>query len=541
MSTNNPYEVFNNPGYWCGDVGSYRADAQGVGYRDFPINDIRAQYILSKNPRSVIDLGCGGNFITQRLRKWGIDAWGIDISQYAKEHFCPEEVKDYFVVGNIADMSMFQDKQFSYAFSMGVLEHLPEEDLKKAISEIKRVCRGGIIAPCLSTELSANLPLEQRDPTHKVLRDFYWWREQFPPEFEIWEGADETWRLANQFSVLVVSTSNFPVGGVGYGGIERLAFLISQELAIRGLDVTLACPEESRLPWGVKFQSTGPSNPQDYDGSLAFSILRPEVEKFNVILDLSHSHWIGRLLPYHTRTINPVWHAPTLIQPPEPQYNVTALSQWQADAYKLLQGREARVLDIHTLDEKETDFEGFIHGFLCVGRITPRKGVLEAIKLCQELGVGLDIIGKPGEDDKYQSLVEGYCERPGVRDFRKAQIIYWGELPYATLLRFMSSAEALLYPRQEDEAHAGHKVVDSLGRGCPVVMTWSEAAEEVIKPGVDGFLAKDRGEFKRNMLEVDKLDRKLIAKRAWERWGPKAVGDRLLPLLLEVSRGARWG
>ena len=555
MSTPDPYAVFNEPGYWCGTTGSYRPDRQGVGYRDFvEINNIRAQYILSKKPQSVLDLGCGGNFLTARLRKWGVDAWGIDLSQYAKDHFCPPEVKDFFVVGNIADMSMFQDGQFDVAFSMGVLEHLTEADLERACREIKRVCRRGILAPCLSTELSANLPVEQRDPTHKVLRDYFWWRERFPPEFEIWEGADETWRWANQFKVLVISPSALPVGGTGYGGIERLAFLLSQELARRGIDTTLAAPDGSRTPWGVKLVETGFASMPAFlkQEALAFAILRPVVEGYSVILDLSHSHLVGRALPYHARSVSVIWHAPTLMQPEQPLYNVAALSKWQADNYFYYQGRRARVLDIHTLAQDALEIiknraavgakgsstrpapveappDGPGERFLCVGKVNARKGVLEATEMCQEMEAGLDIIGPPGEDPQYNQAVLSRCRR-GIQ--------YWGELPQSTVLEMAARAKALLYPGMEPEAHS-HKSVDVLGCGCPVVIWNRYAYPEVVEHGVDGFLANTREEFIEYMKQAERLDRALIRERAWIRWGPQAVGDRLVPVLTEASRGAR--
>src|SRR3990167_10749403 len=161
------YDIFNLPEYWNGMQGSYRPDASGIGYRDFPINDTRADYILSKHPGSVLDLGCGGGFIIKRLRARGVDAWGVDISQYCIDHFAPEEVKPYIKISNLTKLP-FSDNQFDWGFSMGVLEHLTPEDVETACVEINRVCKQGIIAPCLSTELSAHLPVDRRDPTHKT-------------------------------------------------------------------------------------------------------------------------------------------------------------------------------------------------------------------------------------------------------------------------------------------------------------------------------------------------------------------------------------
>ena len=83
--------------------------------------------------------------------------------------------------------------------------------------------------------------------------------------------------------------------------------------------------------------------------------------------------------------------------------------------------------------------------------------------------------------------------------------------------------------------------MDCLGVGCPVITYDRGALSEVFEDGVDGFVVRDRVEFQRAMQKVETLDRGKIEERAWARWGPVPVGDRLVPVLIEASRGARWG
>jgi 2-polyprenyl-3-methyl-5-hydroxy-6-metoxy-1,4-benzoquinol methylase len=40
-------------------------------------------------PQSVLDLGCGPGLLVEALRKRGVDASGVDISEYAIEHCAP--------------------------------------------------------------------------------------------------------------------------------------------------------------------------------------------------------------------------------------------------------------------------------------------------------------------------------------------------------------------------------------------------------------------------------------------------------------------
>ena len=53
---------------------------------------------------------------------------------------CPCEVQ-----GDVRNMHMFSDKQFGSAFCSHVLEHLPPEDVDKAIGELTRVAHYAVI------------------------------------------------------------------------------------------------------------------------------------------------------------------------------------------------------------------------------------------------------------------------------------------------------------------------------------------------------------------------------------------------------------
>lgn len=178
--------IFDDEGYWCGELG-YRPGTDGMGYRDFPIHQVKVDYILRRQPRErVLDCGAAFGYIVKRLRDKGIDAWGIDISQYALSQ-APEEVKAYLMHGSIGSLP-WPDQSFDMVTSFSTLEHLPPEILPKAISEIKRVAGRGIIAVTPGDD-----PHFDEDITHQTKEPLSWWRSQFPPEFEVRNDADEEW------------------------------------------------------------------------------------------------------------------------------------------------------------------------------------------------------------------------------------------------------------------------------------------------------------------------------------------------------------
>jgi ubiquinone/menaquinone biosynthesis C-methylase UbiE/glycosyltransferase involved in cell wall biosynthesis len=180
-------DVFNKPEYWSGDLG-YRPGPDGIGYRDFPVNRIRADYLMSKAGRvKILDIGCAMGYLVKRLRDRGADAWGIDISKYAISH-APYDVKPYLKVGS-ADKLPWGDKEFDLVVSFSVFEHLPESIVQGAISEVIRVGKQGIISVT-----PGDNPHFDEDITHQTKQPLAWWRQQFPPEFEIRSDTDEEWQ-----------------------------------------------------------------------------------------------------------------------------------------------------------------------------------------------------------------------------------------------------------------------------------------------------------------------------------------------------------
>lgn len=184
-------DIFDNPEYWCGNLG-YRPGPDGIGYRDFPLNQIKVDYIMERHPKGkILDVGCAMGYLVGRLRAKGIDAWGVDISQYAINH-APDGIKPYLKVAS-ADAIPFKDNEFDIVFSASTLEHLPPDIVLKAISEIKRVGHRGIIAVTPGTD-----PHFDEDATHRMKQSLSWWRVQFPPEFEVRSDADEAWLKTRQ-------------------------------------------------------------------------------------------------------------------------------------------------------------------------------------------------------------------------------------------------------------------------------------------------------------------------------------------------------
>lgn len=116
----------------------------------------------------VLDVGCAYGYLVEYLRGRGVEAWGIDISQFAIAQ-AGREASPYLCVGNLLALP-FADDSFDLVFSSESLEHVYENEAHRALSEIFRVSKGKV---CLLIGLKGGM--EDRDKGHVNLKSRRWW------------------------------------------------------------------------------------------------------------------------------------------------------------------------------------------------------------------------------------------------------------------------------------------------------------------------------------------------------------------------------
>ena len=127
-------EYFDGPREY--GYGGYRYDGRWV-----PVaRDIVAHFSLRPGMR-VLDIGCAKGFLVKDLMQVcpGLEAFGIDISDYALAHCEPE------AVGRLqrasADALPFPDGSFDAILSINTIHNLDREGCRRALTEITRVVR----------------------------------------------------------------------------------------------------------------------------------------------------------------------------------------------------------------------------------------------------------------------------------------------------------------------------------------------------------------------------------------------------------------
>lgn len=126
------YEYFDGPriqGY-----GGYKYDGRWI-----PIAETICEHFNLKSGDRILDIGCAKGFLVKDLMKVcpGLEAFGIDISEYGVTHAEPEVVGRVHI-GNAVKLP-FPDNSFTAAIAINVMHNLDRSDCVKAIKEMVRV------------------------------------------------------------------------------------------------------------------------------------------------------------------------------------------------------------------------------------------------------------------------------------------------------------------------------------------------------------------------------------------------------------------
>lgn len=117
--------------------GGYRYDGRWMPVAE----DIVAHFGLNPGDR-VLDVGCAKGFLVKDLMKVcpGLEAFGLDVSEYALMH-CEPEVIGRLHLGNAVRLP-FPDRSFSAVISINTIHNLERADAVRAVREIERLAPG---------------------------------------------------------------------------------------------------------------------------------------------------------------------------------------------------------------------------------------------------------------------------------------------------------------------------------------------------------------------------------------------------------------
>lgn len=131
--------------------------------------------------------------------------------------------------------------------------------------------------------------------------------------------------------------------------------------------------------------------------------------------------------------------------------------------------------------------------FLYIGRMIKRKGVMTAVKTCKHLNAPLKLAGSGPLKPDYGELL--------------------GHVSFEQRKPLLAKAKAVFTPTEYLEAFAGTHI-EAMLSGTPVITTDFGVFPGTVEQGVTGFRCNTLQDFVDAAGKVDKLDPKLIRKKA---------------------------
>jgi glycosyltransferase involved in cell wall biosynthesis len=335
-------------------------------------------------------------------------------------------------------------------------------------------------------------------------------------------------RIGHPLRVLLVAPPMLPVPPPTYAGTERVVDALGAELHRRGHQVALVAPGDSSVPYrhiptiDRSLWSAG------YSGELA-AYLQHTVEiawRASGDFDIVHAHVEQHsfLLAEHCATpvittLHGRLDAPgmPLLLAAHPDVPLVAISESQRRDFP---GQRWVATIHHGLPLASMPFRSDPGDYLAfVGRITPEKGVAEAIELSRASGVRLRVAAKVHLEPEQRHFRE--VVQPAIDE---DVIDFLGELGPEERDPLYAGALATVMLGDWPEPF-GLVAIESMATGTPVIARRTGALVETVEDGVTGFLVDDVAEAVVAVERVADLDRGRIRELALERFSPTRMAD----------------
>jgi glycosyltransferase involved in cell wall biosynthesis len=315
-----------------------------------------------------------------------------------------------------------------------------------------------------------------------------------------------------------------------YGGTERIVYELVRELVERGHDVTTFASGDSEVPG--RHVPTVPQalRPGGYTAdpfpyfNLTIAAVLDHIEEFDIVH--SHLEWFSPLLTkmapipvistFHSRLDLP-WAADTFAWAPD---GLVAISENQAATHPSVEWagivHNGLTLDAPPAGRQRGD------GLCFVGRVTPEKGIVEAIEIAQLSGRSLKIAAKAGptapEREYFENVFRPALEAAG------SSAEFLGELEQADRDVLYAESYAALMPGSWPEPF-GLVAIEALACGTPIVAKRVGALPEILRDGVDGWFGDDVRELAFKVDLVADLDRAEISRSVRDRFSAGRMTD----------------
>jgi glycosyltransferase involved in cell wall biosynthesis len=336
-------------------------------------------------------------------------------------------------------------------------------------------------------------------------------------------------RVQRPLRLALVAPPVEPVPPPGYGGTERIVDELARELERRGHELTLFASGDSRSAGRLIETVPIALRVQDFRGDLSpwITATHLQVLRLQAEFDLIHSH-----IDFHSVLLARAATTPvvgTFHGRLDTPFAASILRDGPGGLVAISRGQAAQQPDVPwaavvhnglTLRHMPLGAMPRDGSLAFVGRITPEKGILDAIEVARLTGRRLRVASKepwlPSEVAYYHDVFEPAMSRADVESL--------GELGPADRDALLATSFATLMPSTWPEPF-GLTAIESLACGTPVIARRVGALPEIVREGVDGFLADDAPGMAAQVERIDGLDRAAIRESVLERFSAERMAD----------------
>ncbi|KJS02453.1 MAG: glycosyl transferase [Peptococcaceae bacterium BRH_c4a] len=317
---------------------------------------------------------------------------------------------------------------------------------------------------------------------------------------------------------------------LGYGPWERVVSLLTEGLAVRGIDVTLFATADSVTQ--AKLHAIAP-RPYEEDKTLDPKVWEclhiSELFERAGDFDLIHNNFDFLPLTYSGLTDTPVlttihgFSSPKIL----PVYRKYNRKTYYVSISNADRSPELDYIDTiyHGIDLENFTFQETPGDYLLFfGRIHHDKGAAEAVQIARQTGMRLILAGVIQDRDYYSSVVEPHLG--GV-------VSYVGVAGPELRNELLGGARVLLHPINFNEPF-GLSVVEAGACGTPVVAFSRGSMPEIIENGVNGFLVSDVSSAIEAVRSLDAISRRKCRKIVEERFSRERMADDYLRVYHQI-------
>jgi glycosyltransferase involved in cell wall biosynthesis len=330
-----------------------------------------------------------------------------------------------------------------------------------------------------------------------------------------------------------------------YGGTERVVSFLTEELVRQGHDVTLFASGDSitsaRLhpccDRALRLRETKVIDPLSYHVRM-LGIVAKQAERFDIV----HYHTDYLHYPVTRTQTQPVlttlhgrldlpelaplykeFSEMKLASISDAQRRPLPFANWIGTVYH---GLPAELF--HLQEPVKREYLAFL------GRVSPEKGIEEAVEIAGRVGMKLRVGVKIDDADReyYETRIRHLFELPWVE--------YIGEISEREKQELLGNAYATLFPINWPEPF-GLVMVESMACGTPVIAFRCGAVPEILEDGITGYVVHTVDEAVDAVERVGSLDRRVCRRIFEERFSAKRMCRDYLRLYERLTQSTHAG